>query len=98
MRRDVVGEGKEVGEGDHDGVAEAAVVGGVLDLFGEEVGGVDDAVNVGHGGVLDSVGLVHPVFTEVNVLGALISKGGGPVDGRLVIVEDGSGWHPLAPW
>jgi hypothetical protein len=67
-------------------------MGGVLDLFGEEVAGVNNSWNVSNFDCFVLMLFVDTALVEVDVLGALEGDGGGPVDGGFVIVVDGDGF------
>ena len=75
----------------HEGVAKAAVVGVVLDFFGEDVGGVNDAGDMFDVGVLCGLGFTDLVLAEVDVFGAFVGESGGPIARGLVVVVDGRG-------
>ena len=81
---------KEVGFGDHHGVAEAALVCSVLHLFGEDVACVDDIWNVGDEGRVGLLSLADTVFSKVDVFGAFVGECRRPINASLVVIINGS--------
>jgi hypothetical protein len=71
-------------------------VGGVLDLLGKKIAGVNFPRNVSNFYCLVLMLFPHAALVEIDVLGALESDGGGPVDGGFVIVVDGDGFGSVA--
>lgn len=64
-------------------------MGVIFDFLGERVAAVDLARNMGDLDGIAGVCLSSLVFAEVDVLGAFVRDGGGPVDGGLVVVVNG---------
>ena len=65
---------EEVAEGHHEGVAEAMIVGAVLNFFCKYVSEVDGAVDVEDGGDPASGNLTDLRLAEVDVLGAFVGE------------------------
>ena len=75
---------KEVGFGDHHGVAEVALVCSVLHLFGEDGTCVDDIWNVGDEGRVGLLSLADTVFSKVDVFGAFVGECTRPINAVLI--------------
>ena len=61
---------------------------GVLELFGEKIAGVYDARNVSNVYDFGMMCFAHAVFMKVEMFGAFVGAGSGPIDRGFVIVVD----------
>jgi hypothetical protein len=66
-------------------------MGGIAELFCEEIAGVDDTRYVFYTDDTRLVGFTHTILVKVYVLCAFECHGGSPVDGSFVVVIDGDG-------
>ena len=81
----------EIRSRDDDGVAETAVLSGILHFFRKYVAAVDDAGDVGHDDFSSGLSFANFVFAEINMFDAFVGEGGGPVYAGLVVVVNGRG-------
>ena len=81
----------EIRSRDDDGVAETAVLSGILHFFRKYVAAVDYAGDVGHDDFSSGLSFANFVFAEVNMFDAFVGEGGGPVYAGLVVVVHGRG-------
>ena len=61
---------------------------GVLELFSEKIAGVYDARNVSNAHDVGMMCFTHSVFVMVEMFGAFVGAGSGPIDRGFVIVVD----------
>ena len=81
----------EIRSRDNDGVAETAVLSGILHFFRKYVAAVDDAGDVGDDDFSSGLSFANFVFAEIDVFNAFVGEGGGPVYAGLVVVVNGRG-------
>ena len=83
-------EAKEVGFGDHHGVATSTEVSRIFQFFGEYVTGVDDTGNVEDADVAVDDSFSNFAFSQVNInmLHAFIGEGATPSNSSLVVIVD----------